>query len=66
MKKDTANKAVSETVSFLGAQKQKGAYDASDILQYEALVKTLHIVRTSLIPIILSQEKILVKITLGY
>ena len=66
MKKDTANKAVSETVSFSEAQKQKGAYEASHILQYEALADTLHIVHTSLIPIILSQEKKLVKTTLGY
>ena len=66
IKKDTATKAVSETLSSLEAQKQKGAYEASEQQQYEALAKTLHIVHTSLIPTILSQEKILVKTTLGY
>ena len=66
MKKDTATKAVSEILSSLEAQKQKGAYDASEQRQYEALAKTLHIVHTSLIPIILSQEKTLVKTALGY
>ena len=55
MKKDTATKAVSEILSSLEAQKQKGAYDASEQRQYEALAKTLHIVHTSLIRIILSQ-----------
>ena len=65
MKKDTATKAVSETLGSLEAQKQKGAYDASE-QRYEALAKTLHIVHTSLIPTILSQEKKLVKLTLGY
>lgn len=66
MKKDTAAKAVSKPVRLSEAQEQEGAYEASHILQYEALAETLHIVHTSLIPIILSQEKTLVKTALGY
>ena len=66
MKKDTAAETVSYIRHISEAQQQKAAYDATDGQRYEALAKTLHIVNTSLIPIILSQQKILVKTTLGY